>query len=182
MLGAGWAMYVDPGAAADGYVGNGAFVRERDGEELVASLIPLGCADPATTPVLPRPQHALEATYRHKNGAAAVVVVLAYPDEAAARSLLRGLGALVSACPPGNAAPDPASPYRLSIDVMSSDEDQLRDVRTETGEGASAAQWVEVAVREEALVALAMTEVRPPADGPDTERLSDRLRDAIRGA
>ena len=180
IFGAGWTTYVDPGAAADGYVGNGAFVRERDGEELVASLIPLGCTDVATAPVLPRPQHALEATYRHENGAAAVVVVLAYAEEAAARSMLGELGAVVSACPPGGEAPDPAAPYRLSIDVIRSDPDQLRDVRRETGQGASTAQWMEVAVREQAQVALALTEVRPGADEPDMERLSDRLREAIR--
>ena len=180
-FGVGWATYVDPGAAADGYVGNGAFVRERDGEELVASLIPLGCADVATNPILPRPQHALEATYRHENGAAAVVVVLAYTEEAAARSLMGALGAVVSACPPGGEASDPATPYQLSIDVIRSDPDQLRDVRRETGHGASTAQWVEVAVREQTRVALALTEVRPGADEPDMERLSDRLREAIRG-
>ena len=180
-FGSEWVAYIDPGGAADGYLGNGAFVRERDGAELVASLIPFGCADVAAAPILPRPQHALEATYRHASGAAAVVVVLAYPDEAGARSLLRELGAVVSACPPGVPATDPAAPYRLSIDVMHSDTDQLLDVRSETGQGASPAQWIEVAVREEARVALAVTEVRPGADGPDTEKLSDRLRDAIRG-
>jgi hypothetical protein len=180
-FGAGWVAYIDPGAAADGYLGNGAFVRERDGAELVASLIPFGCADVAAAPILPRPQHALEATYRHESGAAAVVVVLAYPDEAGARSLLRELGAVVSACPPGVPATDPAAPYRLGIDVIRSDLDQLRDVRRETGQGAAPARWVEVAVREEARVALAIVEVRPGADEPDPDRLSEQLRAAIKG-
>jgi hypothetical protein len=181
MLGAGWSTFVDPGSAADGYLGNGSFVRERDREELVASLVPLGCTDLVTVPVLPRPQHALEATYRHENGAAAVVMVLDYPNENAARSLLGELTAVVSACPPGAAASDPASPYRLSIQVVRSDEDELHDLRRETGQGASPARWVEVAVREGPRVALAVTEVRPGVAGPDIDQLSERLRDAIRG-
>ena len=180
MLGAGWSTFVDPGSAADGYLGNGDFVRERDRDELVASLVPLGCAGVGSVPVLPRPQHALEATYRHENGAAAVVVVLGYPDEAAARSLLRELAAVVAACPPSGAATDPAAAYRLSIEVLRSDEDELRDVRRETGQGASPAQWVEVAVREGPRVALAVTEVPPDVAGPGIEQLSNRLRAAIR--
>ena len=179
-LGPGWATFIDPGAAAEGYVGNGSFVRERAGDALVASLIPLGCTDVAANPTLPRPQHALEATYRHADGSAAVVIVLDFPDEDTARRLLRELGAVISSCPA--AADDLAqSPYRPVIEVTQSDDNVLLDTRREAGQDASAAQWMEVAVREEQRVALAVVEARPSAPGPDMGRLSKSLREAVRG-
>jgi hypothetical protein len=178
-LGQGWAPFIDPGSAADGYLGNGSFVREREGAELLASLLPLGCADAAPVPALPRPEHALEATYRHEDGSAAVVIALVFADEDAARSLLRELGDVVSACP---VAPGPAGaqgPSPLVIDVTRRDEEELHDVRRESGSRIAASRWVEVAVREQQRVSLAMIEVGPDAADPDVHRLALSLRAAL---
>ena len=179
-LGAGWEAFADPGAAADGYAGNGSFVRERDGAELATSLIPLGCAEVAAVPVLPQPRHALEATYRKSDGSAAVVIVLDFADEHTARRLLIQLGELVSACPPPAATADPQSPYRLIIEVSRNDEQELRDERRETGQGARAARWVEVAIRDERRVAMATVEVNPDAPGPDLDQLARLLHEVLR--
>jgi len=179
-FGAGWSTFVDSGAAGDGYVGNASFVRERDGAELVASLIPLGCADLVTPPTLPRPQHALEATYRHEDGSAAVVIVLDFADEDAARALILGLGAAVATCPPAAADSGSESLYRLEIEVMRRSADELHDVRRESGEGASASRWVEVAIRAVRRVALAMVEVQVHGSEPDLDGLSAHLSEALR--
>lgn len=179
-LGAGWSAFIDPGAAADGYVGNASFVRERDGAELVASLIPLGCADMVTPPTLPRPQYALEATYRHEDGSAAVVIVLDFAEEDAARALILGLGAAVAACPPAAADSGPESLYRLEIEVIHRSADVLHDVRRETGEGASPSRWVEVAIRAVRRVALAVIEVQVDGSEPDLDGLSAHLGEALR--
>ena len=175
-LGAGWATFVDSGAAGDGYVGNASFVRERDGDELIASFVPFGCAD--RPPALPRPQHALEATYRHEDGSAAVVVIMEFAGEDAAHALIVGLGAIVSACPRTPPDAGQESPYRLEIEVLHHSAAELRDVRRERGEGASEARWVEVAVQDKQRVALAMVEVQPGGPGPALDRLSERLSEA----
>ena len=80
-LGRGWEQFVDPGDVAEGYTGNGAWVRERGAAEVVQAVVPLGCVGMTSAPVLPVPKHALEATYRGPGDAPGVALVLDYASD-----------------------------------------------------------------------------------------------------
>lgn len=163
-LGPGWRAFVDPGDVADGYVGNGEFVRERGPEELAASLVPLGCPGVGALPPLPLARHALEATYRDKDGDAAVAVVLDYPSPREATLLLTGLADLVSRCTPLTAV-EPAGPGRTVAEVRRASDRVLVDVRHEVGTQAVPGTFYELGVRTGSRVGLLIVQ-RGPGDPP----------------
>ena len=82
ILGAGWSTRADPGAAEDGYTGNGTPAVARDPADTVVALRPIGCAEESVYAVpLPVPKHALEVDYRHRpSGANGVGLALEFAD------------------------------------------------------------------------------------------------------
>lgn len=169
-LGRGWREFVDPGDVADGYVGNGEFVRERGVEELAASLVPLGCPGVGALPPLPVAQHALEATYRGVDGDAAVAVVLDYPSPEAATTLLTRLADLVSRCSPP-AAGEPAGPGRTVAEVRRSSGSVLVDVRHEVGTQAVPGTFYELGARSGSRVGLLLVQRGPGDPAPPVPAL-----------
>lgn len=174
-LGPGWREFIDPGDVADGYVGNGEFVRERGGEELAASLVPLGCPGIGAVPPLPVARHALEATYRGVDGDAAVAVVLDYPSPRSATLLLTRLAGLVSRCSPP-APGEPAGPGRTVAEVRRASDSVLVDVRREVGTQALPGTFYELGVRSGARVGLLLVQRGPGDPPPDVPALLADLR------
>lgn len=122
-LGPGWTSRVDPGSAEDGYTGNGTSVVARDPGDVMAALLPLGCASDAVyaTP-LPLPAHALEADYAYRpTGAHATGLVLEFRSSAVARGFVRVYTAALRACRSGSTAvtvqPAPGAGLFLSTQV-----------------------------------------------------------------
>jgi hypothetical protein len=105
VLGPGWAAVPLAGDAEEGVVGNGTPWQERDPDDVLGLLVPLGCRQRSA---LPRPDAVLEATYaRAGDGVPAVGLRLRLPDEARADALVAALAADVRAC--GAQAADPAT-------------------------------------------------------------------------
>lgn len=180
-LGSGWAQYVDPGAAEDGYVGNGSWVRARGSEEVVQAVVPLGCTGLTRMPRLPVPAHALEATYRGPGGAPAVALVLDYARVAQARELVEQLGAIGRACP---APPDRvrrSDPLVAVVTQTRADATTVLDRRREYGVGASEWVWSEAVVRDGARVGMLVVGSLPGRQAPDLGRLHDAVRASVRG-
>ena len=144
-LGRGWRPYADPGDAEKGFRGNGSWVREREGTEVLAGITPVGCAgnDPTAT-ALPHPRHALEGTYQHDSGDTAAALALDFTTPAAARDFLRGYAASVQACGTPTGAGD-AEAYRLGIIVLDAEDDLLIDRRYESGPHTATGSWTEIA-------------------------------------
>jgi hypothetical protein len=138
-LGPRWTSRVDPGSAEDGYTGNGTSVVARDPGDVVAALLPLGCASSAVyaTP-LPAPAHALEADYAYRpTGAHASGLVLEFRDVAAARAFTRIYTAALRACRSGSTvvtvAPAPRAGLFLSTQVDRVEHDTWRELVVPAG-------------------------------------------------
>jgi hypothetical protein len=174
-LGRDWQEYDDPGGAEAGFTGNGSFVRARQPAEVVQSLVPLGCPGVDRVAPVPTPRHVLEATYRTQDGAPAVVLVLAYPDDDTATRAVGQLARLRATC----RAPARGEPAqgRTVIDIERSDDQRLWDRSRTVGLDGG---WVELVRRvDDKVGVLAMARSEAPAGGFATldEALAGSLAD-----
>lgn len=178
-LGRGWARFVDPGDVAEGYTGNGAWVRARGAAEVVQAVVPLGCAGLDSPPDLPVPEHALEATYRGPGDAPGVALVLDYASQRQASRFLAGMATIASTCraPAGNVGAD--DPLTVVVDPVRITAATVLDRRRELGAGASEWLWSEVVVREGSRVGLLILASPPSGRQPDLGALAKRLRATV---
>jgi hypothetical protein len=176
-LGPGWAPYEDPGGVEEGFQGNGSWLRERQPEELLDGLTPIGCA--SEPPELPVPSEALEGTYVGADGSRGVSIVLGYDDEARAASFMAAQGAIVRGCgePAGGVRAD--DPLTLVIEPVSVGAERIVDVRREGGVGASPLTWTEVLLRSGSRVGLLSVGVESGGAAPDAAVLEQALRSAL---
>ena len=178
-LGRGWSRYVDPGDVAEGYTGNGSWVRARGAAEVVQAVVPLGCIGLTSTPALPVPEHALEATYRGPQGAPGVALVLDYASAQQASTFLSGIAGIARACRQPATEVGPDDPLTAVVTPVRIDTDRVLDRRREYGVGASEWLWSEVVVREGSRVGLLILASPPSSAKPDLVALSERLRAAV---
>ena len=178
-LGRGWSRYVDPGDVAEGYTGNGSWVRARGAAEVVQSVVPLGCVGLSAPPALPVPKHALEATYRGPGDAPGVALVLDYPTEQQASAFVAGMTKIARACRRPAAEVGPDDPLTAVVTPVRIDRTSVLDRRREYGFGASEWLWSEMVVREGRRVGLLILASQPTAPKPDLVALSGRLRAAV---
>ena len=177
-LGPGWTRYVDPGDTEGGYAGNGSWVRARDSAEVARALLPIGCT--GRLPRLPVPWHALEATYRGPGGAPAAALVLAFRDDATARSFVAGLAALGDACRPPAGGVGDGDPLVTTVVQWRGSPTTVLQRRRELGVGAGPWLWSEAVVAEGRRVGLLAVASRPgAADRPDLARLGRAVRVSI---
>jgi hypothetical protein len=138
-LGPRWTSRVDPGSAEDGYTGNGTSVVARDPGDVMAALLPLGCASDAVyATALPVPAHALEADYAYRpTGAHASGLVLQFRDAAVARAFVRIYTAALRACRSGSTVvtvqPSPGPGLFLSTQVDRVEHDTWRELVAPAG-------------------------------------------------
>jgi hypothetical protein len=178
-LGRGWRLFVDPGDVAEGYAGNGAWVRERGAAEVVQAVVPLGCVGMTSPPVLPVPKHALEGTYRGLADAPGVALVLDYGSPAKASAFLKGMATIARACyPPAKAVGD-GDPLTVVVEPVRLGARTVLDRRREYGVGASPWLWSEMVVQYGSRVGLLILATRPSADEPNLDKLSEVLRTAV---
>jgi hypothetical protein len=138
-LGPRWTSRVDPGNPEDGYTGNGTSVVARDPGDVMAALLPLGCASDAVyATALPVPAHALEADYAYRpTGAHASGLVLQFRDAAVARAFVRIYTAALRACRSGSTVvtvqPSPGPGLFLSTQVDRVEHDTWRELVAPAG-------------------------------------------------
>ena len=178
-LGRGWTRYVDPGDVAEGYTGNGSWVRARGAAEVVQAVVPLGCAGLASPPVLPVPKHALEATYRGPKDAPGVALVLDYRNERQATRFLTGMARIARSCPAPAERVTADAPLTVVVEPVRVAARTVLDRRREYGVGASEWVWSEVVVQRGSRVGLLILATPPSAPGPDLARMAERLRAAV---
>ena len=178
-LGRGWSQFVDPGDVAEGYTGNGAWVRERGATEVVQAVVPLGCVGMSSTPVLPVPKHALEATYRGPGDAPGVALVLDYSTSAKAAAFVAGMGNIARACYAPSKEVGENDPLTVVIEPVRLGARTVLDRRREYGVGSSPWLWSEMVVQLGSRVGLLIVATTPSADQPDLNRLSEVLRTAV---
>jgi hypothetical protein len=178
-LGRGWDQFIDPGDVAEGYAGNGAWVRERGAGEVVQAVVPLGCVGMTSAPVLPVPKHALEATYRGPGDAPGVALVLDYGSQAKASAFLAGMGRIARECyaPSKPVAKD--DPLTVVVEPVRLGARTVLDRRREYGVGATPWLWSEMVVQYGSRVGLLILATTPSADQPNLDRLSEVLRTAV---
>jgi len=178
-LGAGWTRYVDPGDVAEGYTGNGSWVRARGAAEVVQSVVPLGCTGLTSVPRLPVPRHALEATYRGPRDAPGVALVLEYRDRGEAAAFVAGMARIARSCPEPEGGVRPDDPFTVVIEPLRVSDRVVLDRRREHGAGAGEWLWSEAVVREGDRVGLLILASPPSGPRPDLTLLSQRLRAAV---
>lgn len=178
-LGRGWTQYVDSGAAEDGYVGNGSWVRARGSAEVVQAVVPLGCTGLTRLPRLPVPAHALEATYRGPGGAPAVALVLDYSRAAQAREFVEQLAAIGRACPEPARKVGRRDPLVAVVTQTRADATTVLDRRREYGVGASEWVWSEAVVRDGARVGMLVVGTLPGGAAPSLSRLQAAVRASL---
>jgi hypothetical protein len=178
-LGRGWQQFIDPGDVAEGYTGNGAWVRERGASEVVQAVVPLGCAGLTSPPVLPVPKHALEATYRGPGDAPGVAIVLDYATAAQASRFVAGMAKIARSCqaPPRKVRAD--DPLTVVVEPVRIGARTVLDRRREYGVGASEWLWSEMVVLHGARVGLLILASPTSSEAPDLNRLSERLRTSV---
>ena len=178
-LGRGWEKFVDPGDVAEGYAGNGAWVRERGTAEVVQAVVPLGCVGMTSAPALPVPKHALEATYRGPADAPGVALVLDYGSQAKAAAFLGGMAKIARACYPPSKAVGTDDPLTVVVEPVRLGARTVLDRRREYGVGATPWVWSEMVVQHGSRVGLLILATAPSADQPNLDRLSEVLRTAV---
>jgi hypothetical protein len=178
-LGRGWEPFVDPGDVAEGYAGNGAWVRERGAAEVVQAVVPLGCVGMTSAPVLPVPKHALEGTYRGPGDAPGVALVLDYGSQSKAAAFLSGMGTIARACYAPSKAVGKDDPLTVVVDPVRLGARTVLDRRREYGVGASPWLWSEMVVQYGSRVGLLILATAPSADEPNLDKLSEVLRTAV---
>jgi hypothetical protein len=152
-IGSGWAERADPGSDDEGETDPDApSTQQRDVDELMDGLVPIGCPDAAVNIALPRPQYALERTYAGPQDEPGVAVVLQFGDAKAATGFLDALERQVRACPPARrSANDPVS---LQFTDVARSAAQLSAVRQERGADADPNRYLLIAVRDRDRVGL----------------------------
>lgn len=178
-LGRGWGKFVDPGDVAEGYTGNGAWVRERGAAEVVQAVVPLGCVGMSSAPVLPAPKHALEATYRGPGDAPGVALVLDYANSAKASAFVAGMAKIARACYAPRAPVGKNDPLTVVVEPIRIGTRTVLDRRREYGVGSSPWLWSEMVVQHGSRVGLLIIATAPSSDQPDLNRLSEVLRTAV---
>ena len=164
---------------AEGYAGNGAWVRERGAGEVVQAVVPLGCVGMSSAPVLPVPKHALEATYRGPGDAPGVALVLDYGSKAKASALVAGMADIARACYAPSKKVGENDPLTVVVEPVRLGSRTVLDRRREYGVGASPWLWSEMVVQHGARVGLLILATAPSSDQPDLNRLSEVLRTAV---
>ncbi len=178
-IGRGWEQFVDPGDVAEGYAGNGAWVRERGASEVVQAVVPLGCVGMTSAPVLPVPKHALEATYRGPGDAPGVALVLDYGSTAKAAAFVGGMAKIARACYAPSKQVGKDDPLTVVVEPVRLGARTVLDRRREYGVGASPWLWSEMVVQHGSRVGLLILATAPSADEPNLDRLSEVLRTAV---
>ena len=178
-LGRGWQRYVDPGDVAEGYTGNGSWVRARGVAEVVQAIVPLGCIGLTSPPALPLPKHALEATYRGPNEAPGVALALDFAGTRQASNFLAGIGQIARACRQPADEVGPGDPLTVVVEAVRIGATTVLDRRREYGVGASEWLWSEMVVQEGSRVGLLILASPPSSAKPDLVALSGRLRAAV---
>ena len=178
-LGRGWTRYVDPGDVAEGYTGNGSWVRARGAAEVVQAVVPLGCVGLTSPPQLPVPKHALEATYRGPRDAPGVALVLEYASAQKASRFLSGIAGIARACRQPATEVGPDDPLTAVVTPVRIDASSVLDRRREYGVGASEWLWSEMVVQEGSRVWLLILASPPSSAKPYLVALSERLRAAV---
>jgi hypothetical protein len=168
-LGPGWQVYNDPGGHDAGFAGNGTWVRERDPQDVVEGLRPVGCKKKIPAVSLPTPVNALEGTYTGPDGASAVSLTVELPSAAASRTFLAGLTRLVKAC-------GDSSTTSLRISVLKSTATLLTDRRREPGATAPA---LEVVAAEDARVGLLVVLGASESAQPGATAMEKSVRAAL---
>lgn len=178
-LGRGWTRYVDPGDVAEGYTGNGSWVRARGAGEVVQAIVPLGCIGLTVPPTLPVPEHALEATYRGPGDAPGVALALDFANQRQASTFLTGMAQIARACTRPAAQVGPDDPLTVVVEPVRLDATTVLDRRREFGVGASEWLWSEMVVQQGSRVGLLILASPPSAAKPDLAALAERLRAAV---
>jgi hypothetical protein len=178
-LGRGWQRFVDPGDVAEGYTGNGDWVRERGAAEVVQAIVPLGCIGMSSAPSLPVPKHALEGTYRGPRDAPGVALVLDFANQGKATAFLAGMAKIARDCPAPAKKVGPDDPLTVVVEPVRLGARTVLDRRREYGVGASEWVWSEMVVQHGARVGLLILASSPSAERPDLNRLSELLRTAV---
>jgi hypothetical protein len=178
-LGRGWQRFIDPGDVAEGYTGNGAWVRERGAAEVIEGVVPLGCAGLTSPPELPVPKHALEATYRGPGDAPGVALVFDYPSAAQAAKFVAGMATIARSCEPPARKVRADDPLTVVVEPVRIGARTVLDRRREYGVGASEWVWSEMVVQHGARVGLLIVASPMSAETPDLNRLSEHLRTAV---
>ena len=178
-IGQGWTTNTQPPAGSHGQ-SDSSWLSVRDPGDVAAALVPLGCSGLRGTPRYPLPDHALQGRYvSPPDGLNAVVLVLDYPNEAAARSFLGAFSRDISSCP-APATSGPRSPYVRAITVTEATDTRVVDHWSEFGVGAGTSVWHEVVVRQGKRIGLADVEASPGAT-PDLTALAAVLDRLIKG-
>lgn len=178
VLGGGWQTNGKPDDTSHAAPQTPSWLRARDPADVNAALPPLGCSGLTQAPAYPIPKHALQGRYlQDGSNVNAVVLVLDYADEAAARSFLQAYGRDIRVCP-APATQTPQSPYVRAVTVLEATDSIVRDRWVEYGAGAGPNGWHEVIVREGARVGLADVEA-PAGTTPDLTPLTSTLRAVV---
>jgi hypothetical protein len=148
-LGQGWKTYTDPGGAEQGFLGNQAWTRRRDGHQAAYEALPVGCANPLPAGSLPVPLHALQGSYRTGADKSATGLVLRFSDAGKASAYYAGYQARMTACGDGGT---------LSVKSLWSSGSAAASVRRYAG----AEAYVEAAVVHGSTVALLAEESAQP--------------------
>jgi hypothetical protein len=146
-IGSGWAERADPGSDDEGETDPDApSTQQRDVDELMDGLVPIGCPDAAVNIELPRPQYALERTYAGPEDEPGVALVLQFGDAKGSHGFLSALERQVRACPPAKRSPN--DPVSLQFTDIARSAAQLSAVRQEQGEDADPNRYLLIAVRD----------------------------------
>jgi hypothetical protein len=152
-IGSGWTERADPGSDDEGEVDPAApSTQQRDVDELMDGLVPIGCPDAAVSIELPRPQYALERTYAGPDGEPGVALVLQFADGKGSGGFLDALEQQVRGCPPAKRGAD--DPVSLQFTSVARSAAQLSAVRQEQGEDADPNRYLLVAVSDGGRVGL----------------------------
>lgn len=161
-LGKEWKAYAEPGGGESAVIGNGSSAQQRDVAEVMEGLTPIGCPEQAVDIRLPRPDHALEGTYRGPADRPGVSLVLQFSDEATAGGFLTKFGEQLDACPaPANPAED--DPLGLGFTRVSAPAAALAAVRSEYGIDADPNRYLVVGVHRGARIGLLYVSGAKPA-------------------
>jgi hypothetical protein len=164
VLGNGWTERADPGAGHDDETDpNAPSTQQRDVDELMDGLVPIGCPDAAIDIALPRPAYALERTYAGPAGQPGVALVLQFAEAAGPNEFLDALESQIKACPAAGADTD--GPVTLGFRGLVRSPEQITALRQEQGVDADPNKYLVVAVRDGNRVGLVFLSGAPVTKG-----------------
>lgn len=145
VIGDGWTERADPGAGhQDETDPNAPSTQQRDVDELMDGLVPIGCPEAAVNIELPRPRYALERTYAGPSGQPGVALVLQFDDETSPDAFLEAFARQMRACPAGPVDPD--GPTTLQYRSVERTSELAYGVRQERGTDADPNRYLVIAV------------------------------------